>query len=369
MKRAPGARVRCVLPLLALAGTSFASSVASPALAQSSPLPERMRVSVQPCAALPFDAEAYLGALRVELVALGVAVVEPAAPEVNAAVLEAPGPQPAPIPELSLSSPECDERLQLRLQLGAETRDTSLQTGELPALGRERALALLSVERLQLAWPTLSAQPNAPTSAPAPNTPNVSPKAAPGAQPKSARDAGARRARGEQLTLGQGALSAGLRFSAAAPLASLGLTLDRSFSRRLALGGALAWRSENEHLADATDAHSLTAGPRLELSLLELGGVELTAALGLVAGVAWVITERSGASEARVSSSPAALGLATGMLGVRATLAWELFLQTGLAVDYALLGARFESAGGRRLAELTGARFAAFVGMGARLGG
>ena len=56
------------------------------------------------------------------------------------------------------------------------------------------------------------------------------------------------------------------------------------------------------------------------------------------------------------------------MLGVRAEIARGMFVQTGAVVDYAVLGARFQTRSGHALAELTGARFTAFVGAGARLG-
>jgi hypothetical protein len=84
--------------------------------------------------------------------------------------------------------------------------------------------------------------------------------------------------------------------------------------------------------------------------------------------VAWVVTARAGLRDERVSAA-APLGLVTGVLGVRALVAYDLFLQLGVALDYALLGAHFETPGGRSLADFTGARLAAFAGVGARLGG
>ena len=373
MNLAAGRGQRAVA-LCAALGVTWLHSVAE-AQAVAPVLPARLRVTLAaPCSPPLFDADAYLRALDVELFAVGVArIVQQAAgaPEASA--------------ELTLSSPDCREQLLLDLGWGPRHSQHALQASELPPLGRERALALLSVERLQRAWPELeSAEPAAepaPVNAPPPaaaTTPPAAPKPPPRARPGTrakrpppARGA-ERDAAANRRAPGQGALNAGLRFSTAAPLASLGFTLDRTLSRRFALGGALGWRSEHEGLADAedaTDAYSVTLGPRVELSLAQLDAVELAAAMGLSAGVGWVITAREGDSEARVSSSPAPLGLATFGLGVRAVLAYDVFVQLGATLDYALLGARFEAQSGRDLAELTGARFAAFVGAGARLGG
>jgi hypothetical protein len=305
--------------------------------------------------------------LDVELFTLGVSRLAPGAPD----AVDPAGPQI----ELTVSSPDCRSELLLSLHAGERADAHVVRVSELPTLGRERALSLLSVERLQRAWPELAGVElsSAPEPTPVEKT-AVSPKPAatgePGARSRQAVPARtALASASRERAPGQGALSAGLRLSATDPLASLGLSVDHALSRSLALGGALGWRSETMGPSDATDAYSVTLGPRAELALAQLGVFELTTAVGLLAGAAWVVTARAGDAGGRITSSPAPLGLATLALGTRAVVAYDVFVQLGVTVEYALLGARFETSRGRSLADLTGARFGAYVGIGALLGG
>jgi hypothetical protein len=322
-------------------------------------LPDRLRLSIQACASSPFDAAAYADLLRVELTALGIAAPGSGAADPTA-------------PELIVASPSCDQRLVLQIRTGERTHDDTVRLDELPALGRERALALATVERLQRAWHVLATAPEAPaTSPPSPAnaTPAAATPAAPAPNAASARTPPAPETDVDEASAaGQGALSVGLRISTVAPLASVGLNLDRWLSRRLALGGSLGWRGEHEGVAAGSDAHSVVLGPRLELLLLSLDVFELAAAVGLEAGVGWVVAPRAGQPDSRVSSAPVPLALAKAALGLRALLAYGLFAQLGVTTDFALIGATFETRGGQRLADLTGGRFAAFVGAGTRFG-
>jgi hypothetical protein len=119
------------------------------AQAQAPPLPRHVRVSLaSPCTSALFDGPAYLRALDVELFTLGVSRLAPGAPD----AVDPAGPQI----ELTVSSPDCRSELLLSLHAGERADAHVVRVSELPTLGRERALSLLSVERLQRAWPELA---------------------------------------------------------------------------------------------------------------------------------------------------------------------------------------------------------------------
>jgi len=367
-----GGRVPCCL-------LSTCALLASHALAQPEPMPEQLSVELERCAGLPFDAAAYLESLDVELATLGVGAA-------------APAPQ---MPALVVRAPDCDARIELSLRIGERTQVEQLRSDEFQGPGRERALALATIERLRQSFAALSAasasaapvagaatpaavpapapaSQSAPTSTPAPQgapapTASAAPRRTPSGSFGRSTRAGASGA--ASSIAARSALSAALRFSSVSPLSSLGLSVDHTLTRVLALGGVLAWNTERTGLdAARSDGHALTLGPRAELSLLDLGALAFAGTLGLAPGLAWVVTERAGASSARVSSSPAPVVLATTSLAVRASLALDAYAQLGVAADWALLGARFASPGGRRLAAFTGLHGAVFVGVGTRFG-
>lgn len=267
-------------------------------------------LQIERCEGLPFDVDAYEGALAVELQALGGEAAPPAEP--------AP---PAAARQLIVRSASCSEELQVSLRAGEREAVETLHANDFAGVGQERALALATIEALRALDAQLDAPPPAPPPPPAP---------APAPPPPPPRDeppsvevyAGAGIGLFEALEL---QTQAGVAFAIGRDVwieAELGFG---QASDRTALGSVDAW--------------ALTLAGSIEQRMRPAGPLELSLGAGLRGGIARATADPTREIATEGVTAPVLLGFIE--LGASLEL-WNGFV-LGLFVEpgYGIATARF----------------------------
>jgi hypothetical protein len=307
-------------------------------------LPSALGVRVERCATPTFEVDTLAHVLDIELVALGIG--EPASDAVQPALL-------------TLSLPACGDELRIELQGRGQIAVDSVRVSELESVGRERALALATIERLAPLWSQIVEAASRPQLRPVLEPPAPEPD-----QPNRELHA-----------------AFGVGF-AGAPSYEVRLTLDYELAPALYLDASLLYATEagrrilaqvvsasgSSALTATVQAHAIVGHLALEGRIGDGKPIHMFVASGLTAGAAIADGQLEGTLPAHeghlAPSSTGAPLLLTGLaLGVRAPLGANLIASARFDARYIIIGPTFWALD-VKVIEWTGLGFGAGIGIG-----
>jgi hypothetical protein len=309
-------------------------------------LPRALRVRVERCATASFELEALEHGLDIELVALGIG--EPSSTASQPVVL-------------TLSLPACGDELRIELQGRGQMAVDTLRASDFEGIGRERALALATIERLPLLWTRVLEAASRPQPLPV-------------HEPPAHTSVELRREL--HAAFGVGFIGA--------PSYELRLTLDEQLARSLFLDVSVSYATEagrrilaevilaggtgSNSISATVQAHAVLAHLGLEGRVGDRGPVHLFVASSLSAGFAFADGELEGvlpASQSHLlpSDTTAPLVLTSLSLGLRVALSARLIASARVDGRYILVGPTF-SAIDVPVIEWTGLGLCAGIGIG-----
>jgi hypothetical protein len=297
-----------------------------------SPLPEALSVRVEGCPAPPFQIDALAHVLDIELVALGIGEA-PASTPVEASA------QPPAL--LTLSLPGCADALRIELQARGQLAVETLRPSDFEGIGRERALALATIERLAPLWARVVEAADRPSPPAAPP-----PEPLPPPPPAPTREL--------HVSFGVGFLGA--------PSYEARLTLTQKIAPALRLDFSAVYATEagrrilaqvigplgTRDISASVHAHAALAHVGLEGRLAEDSAVHLFLASGLAAGVVFADGDLEGElpeNQAHLapSNATAPLVFTSLALGFRVQLGADLLASARIEARYMLLGPTFSA--------------------------